>query len=114
MRRRNAVGKGELYVIPYVPSDNNGTSAQPSPSIVFHEACFKIIDPQCEKEDGDVLLFGDEVCVLHANLIVHFNVHCAAYILFQTVHAFTLLCCFGVILLDSTQTVVSSTVHMLL
>eukprot|EP00953_Heterococcus_sp_UTEX-ZZ885_P000431 759-Heterococcus_DN1.PRE.1 len=61
MRRRNAVGKGELYVIPYVPSDSNGTSAQPSPSIVFHEACFKIIDPQCEKEDGDILLFGDEI-----------------------------------------------------
>jgi hypothetical protein len=60
MRRRNAVGKGELYVIPYVPSD---ASVQPSASVVFHEACFKIIDPQCEKEDGDILLFGDEVCV---------------------------------------------------
>jgi hypothetical protein len=75
MRRRNAVGKGELYVIPYVPSDSNGTSAQPSPSIVFHEACFKIIDPQCEKEDGDILQFGDEVCILMTYLIILFNVH---------------------------------------
>lgn len=54
-KKRNSVGKGELFVLPPVPS---------SPSSIFHESCFKIVDPQSEKEDGDVLRFGEEISLV--------------------------------------------------
>lgn len=31
---------------------------------VFHESCFKVVDPQAEKEDGEVLGFGDEISLV--------------------------------------------------
>lgn len=31
---------------------------------IFHESCFKIVDPQAEKEDGDVLRFGEEISLV--------------------------------------------------
>eukprot|EP00752_Nemacystus_decipiens_P011704 g10386.t1 len=54
-KKRNSVGKGELFVLPPVPS---------SPFSIFHECCFKIVDPQSEKEDGDVLHFGEEISLV--------------------------------------------------
>eukprot|EP00903_Cladosiphon_okamuranus_P015503 g14313.t1 len=54
-RKRNSVGKGELFVLPPVPS---------SPFSIFHECCFKIVDPQSEKEAGDVLHFGEEISLV--------------------------------------------------
>lgn len=34
------------------------------PVQIFYEACFKIVDPQAEKEDGDVLRFGQEISLV--------------------------------------------------
>ena len=34
------------------------------PDQIFYEACFKIVDPQAEKEEGDVLRFGQEISLV--------------------------------------------------
>ncbi|CAM9246913.1 unnamed protein product, partial [Chrysoparadoxa australica] len=54
-RRRNAVGKGELFILPPVPD---------IPSMIYHEACFKVVDPHAEKADGAPLCFGDEMSLV--------------------------------------------------
>ena len=31
---------------------------------IFHECCFKVVDPQSEREDGDVLCYGEEISLV--------------------------------------------------
>jgi hypothetical protein len=52
LRKGTVGGKTELFFVPPEPK---------WASTIFQEASFKIVDPLMEKEDGEVLKYGDEV-----------------------------------------------------